>query len=348
MKNYKKYLALFLLTISLVSCSNDDASTNNQTVDVYIAGTVLNENHAEAAYWKNGELNQLTNGENYVSADDISVKDNDIYVVGTEHLPGYKTVAKLWKNGVPTNLSNPMDIVGSYAKCLAINGNDVYVGGFTLVTNHSIAKYWKNGEQEVILSDVVDRDAYVYDIAVSGNDIYAVGTEENQEGIGVAVFWKNGVKVALSSSGRTSSATGVYINGNDVYIAGFDTNAQNNSVATYWKNAVPFALSDGSFSERASNIFVKGTDVYVCGVQYNPETDGNSMRYWKNGEPVILSQGINTSVSTGISVVGNDVHVTGHEKNTAGVYIAKHWVNDVKTDLSTTSSEANGLFIKEN
>lgn len=49
------------------------------------------------------------------------------------------TVAKLWKNGIGTNLTN--GTINSYASSVFVSGNDVYVTG---IENSNKALFWKN------------------------------------------------------------------------------------------------------------------------------------------------------------------------------------------------------------
>jgi hypothetical protein len=67
--------------------------------DVYIAGAIFAaDNQPRATYWKNGVPVSLDN--RYSVANDISVYENDIYVVGRRGLD----TAIYWKNGVPVIL----------------------------------------------------------------------------------------------------------------------------------------------------------------------------------------------------------------------------------------------------
>lgn len=71
--------------------------------DIYIAGTLGNI----ACIWKNGVVTPLTNGVNQAYATSVYVLDNNVYVAGSERVPGSSnTIAKYWKNGVVVNLSD--------------------------------------------------------------------------------------------------------------------------------------------------------------------------------------------------------------------------------------------------
>ena len=70
------------------------------------------------------------------------VSGTDVYAVGYES-NGIKDVAKVWKNGVATALSNGTN--DEYANSVFVFGTDVYVAGTEFPGTNYIAKFWKNG-----------------------------------------------------------------------------------------------------------------------------------------------------------------------------------------------------------
>ncbi|WP_300977663.1 IPT/TIG domain-containing protein [Flavobacterium sp.] len=76
--------------------------------DVYVAGTDGNRSKV----WKNGVATALTDGTKYANGNSVFLYGSDVYVGGNEdpftigNNPTYKTIAKVWKNGVATNLTN--------------------------------------------------------------------------------------------------------------------------------------------------------------------------------------------------------------------------------------------------
>jgi hypothetical protein len=77
--------------------------------DVYVAGYEYNGTWNVAKYWKNGEAIILTDGTKNGLAKAIAVVGENVYVAGVEG-----GLAMLWKNSVPTALSDPT--VGSDAR----------------------------------------------------------------------------------------------------------------------------------------------------------------------------------------------------------------------------------------
>src|SRR4051812_35117911 len=119
---------------------------------------------------------------------------------------------------------------------------------------------------------------------VDGPTVYVAGDTNYMNSNPIAVYWKNGVRHALSTSFRGSEAKSIFVVGNDVYVAGDTTSPLGQSVAVYWKNGTLISLSKASV---ANSIYVSGSDVYVAGYT----TDVNTVSYatyWKNGNPIVI------------------------------------------------------------
>ena len=110
-----------------------------------------------------------------------------VYVAGHE-LNSSSTIAKLWKNGKATTLSD--NNKAAYAKAVYVSGTDVYVAGYQLDNATAyVAKVWKNGVATSITNGTQNANADA--IYVSGNDVYAGGYELS--GIGLtAKYGKTG------------------------------------------------------------------------------------------------------------------------------------------------------------
>jgi hypothetical protein len=67
----------------------------------------------------------------------------DVYVGGYES-NGTKVIAKIWKNGVATSLTNGSN--DGFVASVFVSGTDVYAVGWENNNNiNDIAKIWKNG-----------------------------------------------------------------------------------------------------------------------------------------------------------------------------------------------------------
>ena len=140
-----------------------------------------------------------------------------------------------------------------------VRSPDIYIAGVGQNKDgRAVASYWKN-DSIVNLSNI---QSYAYAIAVSGEDVYVAGQES-----GVATYWKNGLKVPLTSQSINSSAFSIYISGSEVYVAGSLASGNGNgySYGVYWKNGVMTKLTQENNYSSASSILVVGNDVYISG-----------------------------------------------------------------------------------
>jgi hypothetical protein len=191
--------------------------------DVYIAG--YDYTNGQIVMWKNGVRSVVANGGPYTyDGMGMGVSGNDVYICGNIMQHAY-----VWKNGVPTKLS---DSSSSFVSGLFIAGTDVYISG----RENGKAVYWKNGVKTALSSSL---ESYANAIAVSGTDVYVVGNEP----WATAVYWKNGVKnVLVTSVSGYASANAIKILDSDVYIVG--TIGGNSFPADVcWKNGVRHNVS---------------------------------------------------------------------------------------------------------
>lgn len=215
--------------------------------DVYVAGYV----GGAATYWKNGVPTALTDGNNHAEAWSIAVSGTDVYVAGWE----YKTtqidpthtytapVAEYWKNGVPTELSDPLGF--GIAHSIFLSGNDVYVAGNTCQPHEplgcDLVTYWKNAVPVVLPGEKPSAGA---SIVVSGTDVYVAGNHLlPAPNSAIADLWKDGTLTQLETG--WSAANQVVVSGSDVYVAGANVLANGAEVAGYWKNGRFVTLTDG-------------------------------------------------------------------------------------------------------
>jgi hypothetical protein len=257
----------------------------------------------------------------------------DVYVAGNGSVQyagsqTWTTIAKYWKNGEEFIIGE----AGSYARAIAVSGNDVYVAGHEGGT----AVYWKNGVK-VNLTDGKDQ-ADAYSISVVGNDVYVCGVDSR-----VVTYWVNGVARKFSYNDSEARSIKIVPDGT-IYIAGskaFRAN-EHNAEATYWKiSDLPnmVTLSNGYYTEEyATSIDIDNDDVYVAGWQRS--SPAWTAKYWKNGDAVILPDAVS---ATSIFAYDGDVYVSGYQYRNME-YEAKYWKNGEEITLPD-GAEANSITV---
>jgi hypothetical protein len=154
------------LSLILASSSSRANSVYVYKDDVYVAGS----DAKGATLWKNG-IASILSFSNNSDANCVYVSDGDVYVVGYEVFDGGKRIAKLWKNGKPTNLSDGTKETVANAVC--VSGNDVYIVGYESNGTKKVAKLWKNGIVSTLPAGTRD-DVEAKDVIVSGSDVYVL------------------------------------------------------------------------------------------------------------------------------------------------------------------------------
>ena len=262
----------------------------------------------------------------------------NVYAAGSERVSASVYLAKTWKNGVATDLTN-----GSFdaqAASIYVSGTDVYACGYERnVGGFLIAKYWKNGIATSLTGGTTN--ARAFSIFVSGADVYVAGVERQAGGTEVARYWKNGTAVTLSNLSMTAYSTGIFVSGGNVYVCGAETNASGKYVAKLWTNGTATDLSDGTTNASAWGVYVSGADVYVAG-EISDALNVQSAKYWKNGA--------RTDLVTASNCIGRSVFVAATNVHVAGFQVlnqARLWTNNIVTNLSGVSANtyANSVYV---
>lgn len=340
MKNCK-YLVIFFSLISFVSCNDQDSEEVINSKDL----TAVN-------------------------------KTQDIYTCGYG-FNGIKTVAKFWKNGAETLLTN--GVYNAQAVSIDVIDSDVYVAGFeTDKSGIEVAKYWKNGI-EVLLGDATKSNSNATSITVVDNNVYVAGFDftnaDNKSGSSTAKYWKNGVAISLSKN--ISAAKSIAVVGPDVYIAGSlneilsSTSSSTITKAVVWKESkgvitvnylpyfpkkTPDFFVNQKRDSEANDIIVIGSDIYVAGrifesTQKSPTTVSTkwNAKLWKNDLLIDLTDGtLYSSDALGVTVAGSDVYVAGFEINTSIIsnplLIGKIWKNNGKAITLTNITKSGKIL----
>jgi hypothetical protein len=274
-------------------------------------GNTLNPANEVAKDFTNPQTYTVTaqDGTTKVYTVTATVRTADVYIAGYES-NGTKDVAKYWKNGVATSLTDGTQ--NARARAIQVVGTDVYVAGYEFNGTKDVAKIWKNGVATSVTDGTQTADARA--IQVVGTDVYVAGFERNGI-VSVAKYWKNGIATTLGSGVVNSSGSGIAVDGSDVYVCGLES-----SVGKIWKNGVATSIAGAT---NMGNIVLNNGDVYATA------TIGGNAGYVKNGVTTTLSTAGGTSHSMLIS--GGDVYVAGTE----GTNIFKLWKNGVATNITT-------------
>jgi hypothetical protein len=262
-----------------------------------------------------------------------------VYAAGYENngnSPGSHKIAKFWRNGIATNLTNGTN--DAIAKAIFVSNNDIYVAGREFNGTNYVAKFWKNGVAVNLTNG--NYFAQANSIFVSGTDVYVIGDESNATGTQIAKIWKNGIATNLTDGTKNAYTHSIVVDGTDVYIAGEEASNSGNYIGKLWKNGVATDLTSVTNNTTLANsIKIVGTDVYVVGRAYISVNLYKAI-IWKNGVAISLTNGIKDAGLYSVDVSGTDVYACGYEYDTFTYPSAKFWKNGIATSLTSGTNYA--------
>ena len=226
--------------------------------NVYVVGEHMNNHHSiRACYWKlpiktlkyplgdAKEIYLLTKGDGWAS--DIVVSGDQLYISGSyfkSKKPENPVYWILKEDGTKSMTQLPKDLkTDALASSIDVDGSNLYLGGFQRdEEDNYIASYWKviGGQKTVTRIGTPGIDSEVYDIDFYNGKVYSAGYESYKP-----VYWVDGLKVSLSTSGKGEARSIRVIDGK-VVVAG-----NLGDQAAYW--------IDGELT----SIDVKGSIVYA-------------------------------------------------------------------------------------
>lgn len=282
--------------------------------DIHVSGNDINANNKSVAkYWKNGEetilFDSLDKANGYTFG--IAVSGTDVYVAGytgnsTMSSNALRYRACYWKNGQIQYLQR-LTTGLCYAYCIAVVGNDVYVGGTHVVSSARTAVLWKNGVMQQI-GKGGPAESWCYGICVTASgDVYLSGSETEPSVGGVACYWKvSGGTVTeniLENGSHQGFASSIFVENNNVHIIGYSQKEDETWPAVYWLNNTPTELSTAAvkFTKETGLTVVDG-QAYYCSSIDSP----SSARYWISGEPVSLAEENTTTRARAIFVTSKE------------------------------------------
>nr|WP_299071257.1 IPT/TIG domain-containing protein [uncultured Allomuricauda sp.] len=310
------------------------------------------EDEAIAIVDDNGKITGMAEGSTFINAfisEEVSTNcivtvSPSVFAVGYETIDDIR-VAKIWKNGVPANLTDGTKF--GVATSVFVDATNIYVSGIESNQNDlPSAKVWKNGESLYTLSDASNYGV-AHSIYVFEGNIYVTGSETDENDKANATIWENGVTYATLTDGMGGSlGSGIFVNETNIYTAGYLENQQHeNGTPKLWKNTVQENLTDETYHGRANAVYAVGTDVFVAGYEEN-DSGISIAKFWKNGEVTDLTDGLTNAEANSIFVLEEDVYVAGgyydDMENTAQAII---WKNDSPTKLGMVGSAASSVYV---
>lgn len=279
----------------------------------------------------------------------------DVYIAGYES-NGEHLVAKYWKNGVETILSDGSQ--DAQAKSIFVSNNSVYVVGYESNGNKNVAKYWKDGVETSLTDGSQNACAnYIFKI---NNDIHIVGGEGdfiwgdfNRQ----PVHWKNGVSSVLSVGRNEGEALSIANDGGNIYIL---IQEFNNRAAGYWKNDDGYRRVTTWLDVNSYCMTVVDGNVYIAGVTIN-EGPTYIASLWENGFRTYLSETHNytNANALAIAIEDKDIYVGGYENGKAiywkngipfklpnGQRVSAISVSDGNVFVAGTTRSSNGNVVK--
>lgn len=276
--------------IRIVSGNNEVESPAFTVHDVLVLisdGTLF-------AIWRNGVITPGSqSSSNPQNGTALAISADGVYVSGYMYTTTVNPT--IWKNGVPTILSNTDGIVLD----IEVDGNNVHGVGIEMNGVSYAPAYWLNGNRTFLNTPSFDEsndDGSV--IKLSNNKVYLGGSMATSSPATVATYWVDLAPVPLTESAGIKDMA---IVNNSVHAVGYRSTSLYPK-AVYWMDDVYHELSDGTSEVYVEAIAYNGNDVYYVGTARNDQ--GKMMGcMWKNGVRQYLT---GTTSTNSILFAGND------------------------------------------
>lgn len=357
---FKKNSSTETLTLIPAYPSNAVKAIAVSGTDVYFGGFFTSIGGISATYvakWDGKTWSALDHGTNsYVLA--LAVHGNDLYVGGRFQIAGSRFLAKwdgtTWSSlGAPPSGGSGGDDF-SYVQALAVNGDDLYVGGdFTSIGGiaaNNIAKY----RMGVWSPLGTGSNGVVFAIDANDEAVYAGGSFSTMGGIVVnnIAKWSGGAWSAMGS-GANVLVSCIHLKDSDVYAGGGFT-TMNGVLVNYiakWSSGTWFALGSGA-DNPVYSISSYGDDVYASGgFDHIGGIAAAKIAKWSNNSWSQFLGGITLGPSTYTIVTTSNYYLVGGnffeingQPNTRYLVIYNHLsppVATYATGISQSSFSAN-------
>lgn len=208
--------------------------------NVYAAGFESPAVDRRAVWWKNGQMEYLSDGSTDARAYCILADGDDVYVGGYLQPADNKRggIARIWKNGTPQDLTDGSTLAKVNALCM--DNGVLYAAGAEKTTDGRWkGVLWRDG-QPTYFTDEVGTE--VTGLHVVNGDYIIEGNMTDPSGDILACIWTNDGVQVVSEGLSLCQGAGLAVAGRDLYVAGNEmagydyTTFEEINRAYVWKN----------------------------------------------------------------------------------------------------------------
>ncbi len=208
--------------------------------NVYAAGFESPAVDRRAVWWKNGQMEYLSDGSTDARAYCILADGDDVYVGGYLQPADNKRggIARIWKNGTPQDLTDGATLAKVNALCM--DNGVLYAAGAEKTTDGRWkGVLWRDGQPTYFTDEVGTEVTGLH--VVDGRYIIE-GNMTDPSGDILACIWTNDGVQVVSEGLSLCQGVGLAVAGRDLYVAGneaagFDyTTFEEINRAYVWKN----------------------------------------------------------------------------------------------------------------
>lgn len=208
--------------------------------NVYAAGFETPAFDRRAVWWKNGQMEYLTDGSTDALAYCILADGDDVYVGGYVQPADNKRggIARIWKNGTAQDLTDGTTLAKVNALCMD-NGVLYAAGAEKTTEGRWKGVLWRDGQPTYFTDEVGTEVTGLY---VKDGKYIIEGNMTDASSNVLACIWTNDGVQILSENLSLCQGVGLAVAGSDVYVAGneaagFDyTTFEEINRAYVWKN----------------------------------------------------------------------------------------------------------------